>query len=116
MPLIGNELKPLAKRVLIPLGLMATASATDAAIHKKMFGSDFTTLIIFNKDMDDIIKTVKPFEESEWSIKSVSETIKNEFKEKKGGFLGMLVGTLVASLLGNLSTDKGTIRADDADF
>ena len=116
MPLIGNELKPLAKRVLIPLGLMATASATDAAIHKKMFGTDFTTLTIFNKDMNDIIKTVKPFEESEWSIKSVSETIKNEFKEKKGGFLGMLVGTLVASLLGNLSTDKGTIRADDADF
>ena len=39
LPLIGNVLKPLAKSVLIPLGLTAAASATDAAIHKKMFGS-----------------------------------------------------------------------------
>ena len=42
--LIGNVLKSLAKSVLIPLGLTAAASATDAAIHKKMFGSGVTTL------------------------------------------------------------------------
>ena len=42
--------------------------------------------------------------------------LRMNWRKKKGGFLGMLVGTLVASLLGNLSTDKGTIRAGDADF
>ena len=46
--LIGNVLKPLAKSVLITLALTAAASATDAAIHKKMFGSCVATLIILN--------------------------------------------------------------------
>ena len=67
LPLIGNVLKPLAKTVLIPLGLSA-ASATDTAIHKKMFGcgcsldlaSRTTTLIILNEEMNDT-KIVKPF-------------------------------------------------------
>ena len=58
MPLIGNALKPLAKSVLIPLGLTAVASATDAAIHKKMFGSGNTTLIISNEKMNEILKIV----------------------------------------------------------
>ena len=58
MPLIGNALKPLAKSVLIPLGLTAVASATDAAIHKKMFGSGNTTLIISNEKMNEIMKIV----------------------------------------------------------
>ena len=44
-------------------------------------------------------------------IKDVTETIKNEKKEQKGGFLGILLRTLSASLLGNLLTDKETIRA-----
>ena len=46
-------------------------------------------------------------------IKGVSETIKNEPKEQKGGFLRMLPGTLSANLLGNLLTDKTTIRAGE---
>ena len=50
LPLIGNVLKPLAKSVLIPLGL-TTASATHAVIHEKMFGSGSTTLIISNEKM-----------------------------------------------------------------
>ena len=58
LPLIGNVLKPLDKSVLIPLGLITAASTTDAAIHKKMFISDFTTLIISNKEMNDIMKRV----------------------------------------------------------
>ena len=58
MPLIGNIPKPLAKRVLIPLGLTA-AAATDAAIHKKMFGSSMTTLIISNEEMNDVMKIIK---------------------------------------------------------
>ena len=55
LPLMKNVLKPLAKRVLIPLGLTA-ASATDAAIHKKMLGSGFTKLKISNEEMNDIMK------------------------------------------------------------
>ena len=57
MPL--NILKTLAKSVLVPLGLTAAASATDAAIHKKIFGSGTATLIISNEEMYDIMKIVK---------------------------------------------------------
>ena len=77
---MGNILKPLAKSVLITLGLTAAASATDAVIHQKMFGSGFTTLLISNEEMNDIMKIVKSLEESELLIKGVSETIKNEAK------------------------------------
>ena len=56
--LIGNVLKPLPKSVLIPLVLAAASSATDAAIRKKMFGSGNTTLIISNKEMNDIMKII----------------------------------------------------------
>ena len=51
LPLIGNLLKPLARSLLIPLGLTAAVSATDAAIHKKMFGSGTTTLIIYDRNV-----------------------------------------------------------------
>ena len=57
------------------------------------------------------MKIDKPLEESRLLIKSMSEIIKNEAKEQKGGFLGMLLGTLGASLLGNLFTGKGAIAA-----
>ena len=80
LPLMKNVLKPLAKRVLIPLGLTA-ASATDVAIHKKMFGSGTTKLIIFNEEMNDIIKILKSLEESGLLIKRVSGTSKNEAEE-----------------------------------
>ena len=113
MLLTKNLLKPLAKSVLIPLGLTVAASATDAAIHKKMFGSGTTTLIILNEEMNDIMEIVKSLEESGLLIKGVRETIKNKAKGQKGGFLGMLLGTLGARLLGNLLTGKGTIRAGD---
>ena len=113
LPLIGNVYKPLAKSVLIPLGLTAAESVIDAAIHKKMFGSGTTILIISNEEMNDIMKIVKSCEESGLSIKGVSETIKNESKEQKRGFLGMLLGTLGASLLGNLLRGKGKTRAGE---
>ena len=60
----------------MPLGLTAAASATDAAIHKKMFGTSTTTLIISNTEMN-IMKIVKSLEESALLIKGVSETIQN---------------------------------------
>ena len=71
-----------------------------------MFGSGTTTLIIYNEEMNDIMKIVKSLEESGLLIKGVSETIKNEAKEQKGRFLSKLLGTLGASLLENLLTGK----------
>ena len=86
LPLMKNIVKLLAKSALIPLGLTATASATDAAIHKKIFGSVVTTLIISNEEMNDIMKIVKSIEKPGLFIKGVSETIKKAEKEQKGGF------------------------------
>ena len=105
--------KPLAKSFLIPLGLTIAASATDTAIHKKMFRSRVTTLIISNEQMNSIMKIVKFLEESELLIKGVCETIKNEAKEQKWGFIRMVLGSLGALLLGNLLTGKGTIRVGE---
>ena len=113
LELIGNLLKPLSKTAVIPLGLTATASATDAAIDKKMFGSDTTTLIISNVEMNDVMKIVKSLEESGLLIKEVIETITNEAKEQQEEFLGMLLGNLGANLLRNLLTGKGVIRAGE---
>ena len=63
--------------------------------------------------MKAIMKIVKPLKDSALLIKGVSETIKNKAKEQNGGFLGMLLGTLGASLLENLLTGKGIIKADE---
>ena len=93
----GLTLILLAKSVLIPLVLTAAALAADSCIHKKIFGSGNTTLIISNEEMNDIIKTVKSLEESGLLIKGVSKTIKNEAKEQKGRFLRILLGTLDAN-------------------
>ena len=84
-----NILEPSANSVLIPLELTASASATDAAIQS------------------DIMKIIKSLEDAGLLIKGVYEAIENETKEQKGGFLSMLLGTLGASLLGNLLTSKG---------
>ena len=111
MPLIRNLLELLAKNVLIPLWLTTAASTTDAAIHKKMFGSGYATLIISNKELEDIMKRINSLDDSGLLIKGVSETIKNEARGQKEEFLGMSLGTLGASLLGNLLTGKVIIRA-----
>ena len=73
-----------------------------------------TTLIISNEEINDIMNIFKSLEESGLLIKDVSQTIKNEAKEQKGGFLGMLLGTVGASILGHLLTGKGTIRAGES--
>ena len=70
-----------------------------------------TTLIKSNDEIHDIIKIVKSLEDSGLLLKGVTETVQNEVKEQKGGFLSMLLGTLGASLLGNLLTEKGIHRA-----
>ena len=99
--------------MLIPLGLTAAASAADAGIHKKISGSGNTTLIIRNKDMEYLIKIIKSLEDSGLLLKGVTESVQNEVKEQKGGFLSMLLGTLGASLLGNLLTGKRIHRAGE---
>ena len=76
LPLIKSVVNQLVKSVLIPLGLAAVASAADAGIHKKILGSGgHTTLIISNKDMEDLIKIVKSLEDSGLLLKGVIESI-----------------------------------------
>ena len=102
LPLMKSVIQPLAKSVLIPLGLTAAASAGDAGIRKKILRSGHnTTLIISNDEIKDILKIVKSLKVSRLLL-GVSETIKNEAKEQKGAFLSMLLGTLGASLLRNM--------------
>ena len=74
LPLIGNVLKPLPKIVLMSLGLKTAASATDADIRKKIFGSGVTTLIISNEEMNNIMKIVTSHKKVGLLIKGVSET------------------------------------------
>ena len=68
---------------------------------------------ISNEEMNDIVKIVQALEDSNISLKGVTETNKIETKEQKGGFLSMLLGTLGASLLGILLTGKGIVRAGE---
>ena len=119
LPLMKNVIKPLAKSVLMPLGL----NAADAEIHKKILGSgrhssssashNNTILIVSNDEMKYIIKIVKSLEDSGLLLKGVTETVQNEVKEQKGGFLSMLLGTLGASLLGNILAGKGIKTAGE---
>ena len=78
-------------------------------------GAGMTTLIISNDEMDDTSKRIKSLENSGLLLKGVSETIQHEIKEQRGGFLSMLLGTLGASLLGDILSKglsgKGVIRA-----
>ena len=76
---------------------------------KKMLGSGLRTLIISNRETNDVMKIIESLKESGLLIKDVKETIKNEAKEQKGGFISMLLGALGASLLGNLLKVKGPI-------
>ena len=84
---------PLAKNVLAPLGITAAASAIDAGIQIKntrFWDNNFNNF----KRRNDIMKIVQALEDSNILLKRVTKTIKNETKEQKGRFLGMLLGTL----------------------
>ena len=74
-----NVLKPLARNVLIALGLTATPAA-DTGIYKRIVGSEMAILIISIQNMEDIIKRFKSFENSGLLIKDVTKTIENETK------------------------------------
>ena len=100
---------PLAKNILFPLGIAAAAPTIDAGIEKNTrFGT--TTLITSNREMNDIMKIFQALQCSNILLEGATETIKNETKEKKGRFLSMLLGTLGASLLGNLLAGRGIVR------
>ena len=88
---------PLAKNVLAPLGLTAAVSAIDGSIQKKIHGSGIK-LVIKEEDMNDIMKIIEALENSGILLKGLTKTIENETKEQRGGFLGMLLGTLGVSL------------------
>ena len=103
---------PLLKNVIAPLGLTAAMSATDAGIQKKIRGSGIS-LVISNQEMSDILKIIQALEENGLLVQGTTETTKSEVKEQKGGFLSLLLGTLGASLLGNLLSGKGVIRAGE---
>ena len=75
LSLMESLITPLAKNILIPLGLTVAASAADAGIHKKILGSGNTTLIISNKDMDELIKIVKSLRDSGLLLKGVTESV-----------------------------------------
>ena len=98
------------------LALIAAASATDVAINKKILGSgNHTTLIISNDYLNNLLEVIKSLEKNGIILDGITETLKNEVKEQKGGFLSMLLGVLGASLLGALLTKnlsgRGVIRA-----
>ena len=94
LPLMKSVLTPLAKSVMILLQLSAGMSAADAAVQKKIYGSGHpsdlalhtTALIISNEEMKDIMKIVKPLEESRLLIKGISEIIKMKQNNKKADF------------------------------
>ena len=117
-PLLKSGL-PLLKSVIKSLGILgltAAASATDAAINKKILGSGTTTLIISNDELNGILKRVKSLEDSGVLLKGVSEIVKDEAKEQSGRFLSMLLGTLASSLLTDMllsEKGKGIIRAGE---
>ena len=97
LPLLRSVIKPLDF-----LGLTAASSAIDAGVQKNIYGSGTTTLVISNEEMNDIMKIVQALEDSNILLKGMTKTNKNETKDQKGEFLSMLLGTLGASLLGDL--------------
>ena len=95
--------------ILVPVGLMAAASATSAAVRRKTFGLDITVLIISNREMEAIMKIIKSLEVTDLLTKYVGKIIKNEAKEQKCWFLWMFLDRLVASILSNMLAGKPKI-------
>ena len=116
--LMKNVLGQFAKSMLITIRLTTRLSALDTGVHNNILGSGTsgpsgsgtTTLIISNKEMEEIMKIDKSSKDSSLLIKGVSQTID---KKQRDGLLGMLLGKLVAYLLENVIADKGVIRVND---
>ena len=112
LPLMKNVLTPLAKCVLVTLGITSVARVTDAAIKNKILGSG-TILIISDEEKDDIMQIFNFLKNSGLLIKNISKTLKNEAREQKMKLLAMLLSTLGASLLGNMSAGKRVLRGGE---
>ena len=113
LPLMKNVLNPLGKSVLILLGLTTAMPATDVAVFFFLNHGSGTKAITSNEEMEDKMKIIKSLGKSRLIIKGIIETIKHEVKEQKGRFLSILLGTLPASIIGNILTGKGVIRAGE---
>ena len=98
---------PVAKTILTPLRITASASLVDAGIQKKTHGSGTRILIILNEEINETSKTLQDFEDSNTLLNGITKMIENETREQKGGILGMSFGTLGASLLENMLTGEG---------
>ena len=91
-------------------------------VYKKYIcsGSGTENLVISNKEINDLMKIVQALQDSKILLKGVTKTSKNETKEREGGFLSMLLGTLGTSLVGDLLTkhlsEKGTVRAGEGNI
>ena len=106
MPLLKSVIKPLGL-----LGLIAASSAIDTGVQKKIYGSGTKTLVISSEEMNDIMKIVQALEDSNFLLKGVTKTIKNETKSQSGGYLGLLLGTLASTLLDNLLSGKKNCKS-----
>ena len=107
---------PLVKNISALLGTKEAASANDAGIQKKIHGSGTTTLIVSNKEMNHTMKVAQALGDSNFVLKGVIETNKDETKEQKGGFQGTLVGTLGLILMGNLLSGKGIVSSYNVEW
>ena len=121
---LGRLLGPLLEAVLplikivvplrLPLGLTAEVSAAEEGMHKNILGSRTTTLIISSDEMQNIMKIVEEsLEDFGLLLKGASETIQNEAKEQKRGFLIILLGILRASFLRNILARKVITQEQD---
>ena len=106
MPLLKSVVKALGS-----LGLSAASSLIDNSIAKKIHGSGTTSLVIRNEELNDIMKIFQALEDQGILLNGVSKTTKNDIKNQSDGALGMILGTLGASLLGNLLSGKGLYRS-----
>ena len=106
LSLIKNMPTPSTKYIFLPLWVTPAASATDAAIQMKIYGSGITFSVNISQ-LDDTMKIVKSFEDATLLIKVVSETVESEVKEQRRVFLGLLAATLGASLVGNMLEGRG---------
>ena len=114
--LTKNVPTTLTKVALIPVELIATASATEAAIQKKTYGLGISTLIISNEKKGDIREKVKHIGESGLLNIGVSKAITNRAKEQEDRFFCILLGTLGTRLLGSMLANKGIIIAGEVNI
>ena len=117
LPKLTKPVFSTGKNLLAPLGLSAM-SAADAGIQKSIFsGSGITTLKFGNNELNDLMKIIKILEDHNILLKGITKTAQNEVKSQRGGFLSMLMGTLGASLLGDILSrgllGKGIVRAGE---